>query len=745
MPASSRTNYPHFEDAASAHFETFPLTDLSDQFLHLQCPKCSENFLTSSLLRTHLSQAHGQDLPYTCTQCGKDKYKSSRGRDRKNINHMSLISGGNKSTSLPSVNRKPVSQFAYSLEPHLSSLASIVCPICQETFLDRGNFKSHMSQFHGNVMPFTCTLCSKGYASLSGLSLHMQAHEGKTYLCPICKLGAQRWSLHDKSFKKGTRNYVNTSRNYHVKKQQTIGYISPLPSENVIQKDNLSKRQSHILRPTALQLPQNEFYTSQSSVKTPALERYSIHGPALLESVPGLRNHSAAAIGTQFPFSCRLCGKGYLRHEIVSNPSQELSSASNSSNKLCHYGPGSHSTFSSSGSLGCPYCSQVFSCDYYLKSHLSDVHGSMMPFTCRLCGKGYLSQRGLIHHKHAHFGKKFMCPVCGKRFTQKFTSKTHLRNIHNSTQCRLAPLAQSVRQDDQTSQTFMDQMFKSKKVHKSTLGMRGPMSLDGINNFLCPNCNLEFPNKSALQSHNSECLKCSICAVKFSYKHELKMHLSQQHELRRIGEIGASRNYAQRLPMLTFSCNFCSQKFMDEKLLQSHIVEHQNNELPFTCHLCGKDNIRYGTNKNILRSASEGPLKVLCSPYRQSADSLPLGPKDISRCRHCNIELFAANLKKHLSEAHGYNMPFHCSLCGKGFLSTSGLYHHKRNHAGQKFRCPICDVTFTQKSKVKRHLISIHGCMPCSTCDGVYPTGSEYDQHVLHCKSHDLKFNSFKS
>lgn len=99
---------------------------------------------------------------------------------------MSLISGGNKSTSLPSVNRKPVSQFAYSLEPHLSSLASIVCPICQETFLDRGNFKSHMSQFHGNEMPFTCTLCSKGYASLSGLSLHMQAHEGKTYLCPIC-------------------------------------------------------------------------------------------------------------------------------------------------------------------------------------------------------------------------------------------------------------------------------------------------------------------------------------------------------------------------------------------------------------------------------------------------------------------------------------------------------------------------------------------------------------------------------
>ncbi|XP_055886417.1 zinc finger and BTB domain-containing protein 17-like isoform X9 [Biomphalaria glabrata] len=178
---------------------------------------------------------------------------------------------------------------------------------------------------------------------------------------------------------------------------------------------------------------------------------------------------------------------------------------------------------------------------------------------------------------------------------------------------------------------------------------------------------------------------------------------------------------------------------------QFEVIEIDDEDEDVQAMFAESHNIRYGTNKNILRSASEGPLKVLCSPYRQSADSLPLGPKDISRCRHCNIELFAANLKKHLSEAHGYNMPFHCSLCGKGFLSTSGLYHHKRNHAGQKFRCPICDVTFTQKSKVKRHLISIHGCMPCSTCDGVYPTGSEYDQHVLHCKNHDLKFNSFRS
>uniref|UniRef100_A0A2C9K8A7 C2H2-type domain-containing protein n=1 Tax=Biomphalaria glabrata TaxID=6526 RepID=A0A2C9K8A7_BIOGL len=175
---------------------------------------------------------------------------------------------------------------------------------------------------------------------------------------------------------------------------------------------------------------------------------------------------------------------------------------------------------------------------------------------------------------------------------------------------RLAPLAQSVRQDDQTSQTFMDQMFKSKKVHKSTLGMRGPMSLDGINNFLCPNCNLEFPNKSSLQSHNSECLKCSICAVKFSYKHELKMHLSQQH---------------------------------------------------------------------------------------------------------------------------GQNMPFSCHLCHKGYQTSMGLTYHIRGHEGKFYNCPVCDAQLTQKSSLKYHLKNVHGVTQCNTCSAILKLGPEFKHHVLNC------------
>ncbi|CAL1530104.1 unnamed protein product [Lymnaea stagnalis] len=102
-------------------------------------------------------------------------------------------------------------------------------------------------------------------------------------------------------------------------------------------------------------------------------------------------------------------------------------------------------------------------------------------------------------------------------------------------------------------------------------------------------------------------------------------------------------------------------------------------------------------------------------------------------CPHCKAEFSSSTLRQHLSQIHGHDMPFQCTLCGKGFYSVSGLNHHKRKHAGQTFLCPICDTTFTQKSKVKRHLRSIHGCIPCSTCPGIFRVGQEYDLHVLCC------------
>jgi transcription elongation factor Elf1 len=59
------------------------------------------------------------------------------------------------------------------------------CPHCKEEIIST-SLKSHLSRFHGNLMPFQCQLCGKGFQSVSGLHHHTLAHEGRKFMCTIC-------------------------------------------------------------------------------------------------------------------------------------------------------------------------------------------------------------------------------------------------------------------------------------------------------------------------------------------------------------------------------------------------------------------------------------------------------------------------------------------------------------------------------------------------------------------------------
>ncbi|CAL1530102.1 unnamed protein product [Lymnaea stagnalis] len=104
------------------------------------------------------------------------------------------------------------------------------------------------------------------------------------------------------------------------------------------------------------------------------------------------------------------------------------------------------------------------------------------------------------------------------------------------------------------------------------------------------------------------------------------------------------------------------------------------------------------------------------------------------QCIHCPAKLTsAAFLKAHIEETHQNIMPFSCSLCGKGYLSSTGLYLHMLLHEGKSFQCPLCHWKFTQKCNLKRHLGRVHHRNQCLTCAQIFPFGQEYDQHVLQC------------
>lgn len=102
-------------------------------------------------------------------------------------------------------------------------------------------------------------------------------------------------------------------------------------------------------------------------------------------------------------------------------------------------------------------------------------------------------------------------------------------------------------------------------------------------------------------------------------------------------------------------------------------------------------------------------------------------------CEHCHQQVVAHDLKKHVSHFHGHLMPFCCSLCGKGCLSSASLRFHMQAHAGRLFVCHICDSKFKLKHHLKAHLKRIHQLDQCRKCLATFQDVQEYNRHVGSC------------
>jgi len=80
------------------------------------------------------------------------------------------------------------------------------------------------------------------------------------------------------------------------------------------------------------------------------------------------------------------------------------------------------------------------------------------------------------------------------------------------------------------------------------------------------------------------------------------------------------------------------------------------------------------------------------------------------KCHLCDtISTSSQSVRRHMAECHPGLSPFMCSLCGKGFLSDSGLYKHMYVHKGKSFTCPVCSKRFTHRFNMKKHMMVAHG------------------------------------
>lgn len=282
---------------------------------------------------------------------------------------------------------------------------------------------------------------------------------------------------------------------------------------------------------------------------------------------------------------------------------------------------------------------------------------------CKLC-KNVLSFRKFYqyHLKRHKLKNRYLCEICGKRYTNIQNFKTHFRSHKKS--------------------TFVPKLKA----------------------FVCKLCNKPFRTRSNLKEHNNYCAgllpficKHSNCDKKFPTITKLKNHVKLKHDKKfssicSICNIGFVKTSSYKAHMIShstekkYNCTKCDKSYKTLSNLNFHMKYH-NEKLPFACDICGKGFMR--------------------KEYLEAHVNAHNGIKNFV-CQVCDKKFVSQkNLDSHLKYHEGTVKTKTCGVCGK--VLTTGFEEHMRTHNNLKeFECKECGKKFNTKGALMKHRKNKH-------------------------------------
>ena len=136
---------------------------------HHECPICKIRLSTASTLRKHIEIVHEGKKPHKCTEC----------------DHVTSMKTSLEKHMLRKHNIQP--------KPNQKTMER-KCPLCDESFFNKPDLKSHFQFTHPGINPYKCPdpECDKSFMAYDHFNKHFQTvHEKKKpYLCADCGYGA---------------------------------------------------------------------------------------------------------------------------------------------------------------------------------------------------------------------------------------------------------------------------------------------------------------------------------------------------------------------------------------------------------------------------------------------------------------------------------------------------------------------------------------------------------------------------
>jgi len=171
------------------------------------------------------------------------------------------------------------------------------------------------------------------------------------------------------------------------------------------------------------------------------------------------------------PFVCAVCNKGYMTRHTLSNHTRVVHK------KVC--------------SNVCPQCGKAYNGEGLLLTHIRQVHTGERPFICTQCGKGFTCYMVLKRHEDSHAKeRKYRCKQCDQRFVTSSNLSSHIRIVH-----------------------------------------------ENVRPFSCTQCEKIFSSKSHLNHHmashtGERAYACKYCDKRFSQPSCVYRHITVSHSVR---------------------------------------------------------------------------------------------------------------------------------------------------------------------------------------------------------------------
>uniref|UniRef100_A0A3P8TLT4 C2H2-type domain-containing protein n=1 Tax=Amphiprion percula TaxID=161767 RepID=A0A3P8TLT4_AMPPE len=436
-------------------------------------------------------------------------------------------------------------------------------------------------------------------------------------------------------------------------------------------------------------------------------------------------------------------------------------------------------------------------------------------YHCEQCGKGFWSLGAYSHHKqsqtectdlrlrkgvgslhsvngHSRSGAKVACPVCGRKFRHKGIMALHMRKHENGNhKCELCNrsfrlfsslLRHQVVHSDQLLpppiKSFQHQVEQLKKntyscpdcgklfsrekalqFHMKSHGYEtghspsSPRSTVGLENLQCVTCLAHFSNKVSLRAHQKLCIKRespvvektellehndlklnkdSMNASTEERSDQFKVHTEVKNETDNENLTGVGDVENPSTSNLKYKCNECDRSFSVVGALNFHKRIHSEDS---------KSEAKSDLSVSVMfkKPKQDEPSKGIfhCSDCgRRFMTNAALGShKRWHKDKKCSRPLLKDDLK---SVSHKTaDGPFHCEKCGKQFFNRRVLQRHQlfslhcqiktepdseSSSTPEQFSCPECNQTFAQSSLLAAHYENEHSkILEATDCQGDEP------------------------